>query len=192
MDVYSPVQTEKDRTALLRQFIPTLPASLRGNPTWQVSLNSQGFRDEDFSEEKTPSSFRILCLGDSWTFGANVDQKNTYPQNLQAMLRAEFPEAEFEVLNLGVLACSSYQGLELLKRKGLDLKPDMVLIGFGMNDGSVAGYRDKDIANNRSSTTLLKRVRKVLKKIECHKLLRFLIQTTNYKSRSTGEGGDPL
>jgi hypothetical protein len=94
MDVYSSVQTEKDRTALLRRFIPVIPDSLRENPVWQVSLNSQGFRGVDFSEEKTALSFRIICLGDSWTFGANLDQKEAYPQRLQALLRVEFPEAE--------------------------------------------------------------------------------------------------
>ena len=109
MDVYSPVHVEEDRTALLRQFIPVLPDSLSENPVWQVSLNSQGFRGEDFSEAKKPLSFRIICLGDSWTFGANVDQKEAYPQRLQSLLRAEFPDAEFEVFNLGVLAYSSYQ-----------------------------------------------------------------------------------
>jgi lysophospholipase L1-like esterase len=187
MDVYSPVPMEEDRTALLRQFIPVLPSSLRENPVWHVSLNSQGFRGVDFSREKKPHSFRILCLGDSWTFGANVDQNKAYPQRLQALLRAEFPDAEFEVFNLGVLAYSSYQGLRLLKREALDLKPDMVLIGFGMNDASVAGYRDKDIHCNKSSTTLLKKIRKAFKNSECYKLMRYLIQISKHKSWSIGE-----
>jgi lysophospholipase L1-like esterase len=187
MDVYSPVHVEEDRTALLRQFIPSLPSSLRENPVWQVSLNSQGFRSADFPDEKKSSSFRILCVGDSWTFGANVDQNKAYPQRLQALLRAEFPDEEFEVFNLGVLAYSSYQGLRLLKRKALDLKPDMLLIGFGMNDASVAGYRDRDMDNYKSSTTLIKKVGKVLKKSECFKLAKYINQIRKHKSWSIGE-----
>lgn len=74
IDVFSPVDREEDRTSLLRQFIPTIPASLRKNPAWEISLNSQGFRDDEFPAKKLPSVFRIVCLGDSWTFGSNVGQ----------------------------------------------------------------------------------------------------------------------
>jgi hypothetical protein len=80
MDVYSPVELEEDRTALLRQFFPVIPPSLRGNPVWSVSLNSHGFRDVEFPMAKPSSAFRIICLGDSWTFGANVDQEDAFPQ----------------------------------------------------------------------------------------------------------------
>jgi lysophospholipase L1-like esterase len=187
MDVYSPVQVEEDRTALLRQFIPVLPVSLRGNPVWEVSLNSQGFRDEEFPKERQSSSFRIICLGDSWTFGANVDQENAYPQRLKALLRAEFPEAELEVFNLGVLAYSSYQGLKLLKTEALDLTPDMVLIGFAMNDGSIAGYRDKDMSGYEDTITVVKKARKLLEKSECYKLVRYFAQVIRHKHWSIGE-----
>ena len=54
-------------------------------------------------------------------------------------------------MNFGVLGYSSFQGLELLKRRVLDLQPDVVLIGFGMNDSEVAGYRDKDVGQRRGA-----------------------------------------
>jgi lysophospholipase L1-like esterase len=187
MDVYSPVREEKDRTALLRQFLPVLPASLKGNPVWKVSLNSQGFRDKEFPRRKSSSAFRILCLGDSWTFGANVDQENAYPQRLEALLKEEFPRADFEVFNLGVLAYSSHQGLDLLKRKVNEMAPDFVLIGFGMNDASVAGYRDKDMSRYQVQSAMREKAVRVLKKIEVYKLLRYLSQVTRHKPGTIGE-----
>jgi lysophospholipase L1-like esterase len=39
---------------------------------------------------------------------------------------------------------SSRQGLELLRRRVLALDPDVVVIGFGMNDSVVAGWHDAD------------------------------------------------
>ena len=102
VDVFSPVWREEERTSLLRQFFPEIPTSLRRNSVWEISLNSGGFRDVEFSEGKASSTFRIICLGDSWTFGTNVGQRESYPQQLQALLRREFPETNVEVLNLGV------------------------------------------------------------------------------------------
>ncbi len=136
IDVFSPVSTEEDRRVQLRAFFPSLPDSSRNNPAWQISLDSEGFRDQEFVDQKTSSAFRIVCLGDSWTFGANVGQDQAYPQQLQRLLRQGFPQANFQVLNMGVLGYSSFQGLELLRKQAITLHPDLVLIGFGMNDGT--------------------------------------------------------
>jgi lysophospholipase L1-like esterase len=188
MDVYSPVREEKDRTALLRQFVPVIPAALKGNPLWNVSLNSQGFRDKEFPRRKSPSVFRILCIGDSWTFGANVDQEKSYPQRLEGLLKEEFPQMNFEVFNLGVMAYSSHQGIGLLRRVADEMAPDFVLIGFGMNDASVAGYRDKDMSGDSPQGAMLgRKAVRVLEKIETYKLLRYLSQVMRNKPGTIGE-----
>jgi lysophospholipase L1-like esterase len=187
MDVYSPVREEKDRATLLRQFLPFLPESLKGNPVWNVSLNSRGFRDREFPRRKSPTVFRILCIGDSWTFGANVDQQKAYPQRLEGLLKEEFPQAEFEVFNLGVLAYSSHQGIELLRRMASEMAPDLVMIGFGMNDASVAGYRDKDMSTHRLQGATRRKAVRVLEKSETYKLLRYLSQVARHKSGTMGE-----
>lgn len=57
-----------------------------------------------------------------------------------------------EVFNLGVLGYSSFQGVNILKAHALALEPDLVVIGHGMNDASVAGYRDKDVAGPTAAT----------------------------------------
>ena len=44
LDVFSPVRAAADRIALLRRFIPTIPDEFRNNPTWEIRLNSEGFR----------------------------------------------------------------------------------------------------------------------------------------------------
>src|SRR5262249_48107744 len=145
-------------TAFLRQFFPIIPASLRGNPRWEISLNSVGFRDDEFPVSKLSSSFRVVCLGDSWTFGANVGQDRTYPFRLKTLLREAFPRATFEVLNLGVLGYTSYQGLELLRRTAIGLQPDLVVIGYGMNDATLNHGRDRDLSKQSWRTTEIKRI----------------------------------
>src|ERR1700733_1375899 len=79
VDIFSPAHSEQDRTALLRRFVPSLPTEFRDNPTWTIALNSEGYRSEDFPATKPQSTVRIACIGDSWTFGMNVDQDRTYP-----------------------------------------------------------------------------------------------------------------
>ncbi len=187
MDMFSPAWTEEERVSLLRRFLPVVPASFKGDPVWEMSLNSEGFRDGEFPRAKPPSVFRILCLGDSWTFGANVEQERAYPQQLRALLAREFPGANFEVLNLGVLGYSSYQGLELLRRRGVTMTSDLVVIGFAMNDAKMAGYRDKDIPAGHAGPGIAERIANMLDQFESYKLLRYLALVLKDKPKSVRE-----
>jgi lysophospholipase L1-like esterase len=177
LDVFSPVHREQDRIALLRRFVPTVPAEFRDNPTWDVRLNSDGFRGDEMPVTPQPSTVRIACVGDSWTFGMPVGQDQTYPSRLAAWLTEERPDTRYEVQNFGVLGYSSFQGLQLLKSRVLDFHPHIVVIGFGMNDSEVAGYRDKDIVGGTSRPTLMSRVTEAAKDaaqhIEGYKFLKY-------------------
>src|SRR4051812_49686912 len=44
VDIFSPAPTEASRTALLRRFLPTIPAGFDANPAGAIAPNSQGFR----------------------------------------------------------------------------------------------------------------------------------------------------
>jgi lysophospholipase L1-like esterase len=186
VDVYSPSPTEEERSSLERQFVPRLPDSLKRNPKWEISTNSAGFRTAEFTKAKPSGTFRIVCLGDSWTFGSNVDQNQAYPQQLMTSLQRNFPRANFEVLNLGVMGYSSYQGLQLLKQQALDLNPDLVLIGFAMNDSHVSGYHDEDMQGYKESRTAATTVVRLLQKSEIYKLLNYLTRSLMEKPQSIG------
>jgi lysophospholipase L1-like esterase len=185
IDIFAPTRTEQDRVSLLRRFIPRIPQSLKDNPVWQVSTNSQGFRDIEFPPVQSSRAFRIVCLGDSWTFGWNVGQEFTYPAQLKNLLKQTFPDTSFEVFNLGVGGYSSYQGLQLLKRKALALQPDLVVIGFAMNDSSALGYNDKDLASQ--SPGWGDRISGSLSGFELYKLMRYLALRLRENPRSLGQ-----
>src|SRR5439155_297621 len=173
VDVFTPIRSEADRVALLRRFRPSLPDSLAHNPTWSIALNSQGFRAREFEVPKPRGRVRVVCLGDSWTFGANVDQDQAYPQRLEKLLRRAYPAADVEVLNLGVFGYSSFQGLTLLRRHVQRLAPDVVVIGFAMNDSSVAGFRDEEVA--RTAPSPAARVGALAGRSEIVRLARYLV-----------------
>jgi len=184
VDVFSPVHTEQERTVLLRQFLPRLPDSLKGNPSWEISLNSEGFRDVEFRKQKSSSVFRIICLGDSWTFGWNVGQNQAYPQMLKSLLSRDFSKANFEVFNLGVGGYTSLNGLRLLKTIALDLNPDVIVIGFAMNEPGMAGFRDKTTPTGEESVTLLKTLSGMVNKSEFFQLLRYWALLLKWKPES--------
>jgi hypothetical protein len=86
--------------------------------------------------ERASSVFRIICLGDSWTFCWNFGSTQSYPRQLQDLLRREFPEANFEVFNLGE-GYSSFHGLRLLGNH--PKLGNLTLNKVAMYDGSTWG-----------------------------------------------------
>lgn len=97
----------------------------------RVSINSLGFRGEQVTLEKTPGKFRILCLGDSFTFGSFVNDEDTFPSLLsETFLRRGM---SVEVINGGVGGTTIIDQAYFL-RKALVLKPDLVLLTFSEND----------------------------------------------------------
>ena len=191
LDIFSPVRGEQDRLALLRQFTPTLPEAFRASPTWGIQLNSQGYRGPEIALAAAPSTIRVACIGDSWTFGMNVTEDQSYPSRLAAWLEREQPGQQYEVLNFGVLGYSSFQGVQLLKERVLPLGPSIVAIGFAMNDSSAAGYRDKDMVATSAAPTLTKRVADAVTgaalESEIYKLLKYEALVFRFRPKSIGD-----
>jgi lysophospholipase L1-like esterase len=186
VDIFAPVWSDADRVALLRRFSPWLPAAFRGNPVWRIALNGDGFRSGPIAKDKRAGSIRIACIGDSWTFGMNVNQDATYPSRLEALLKQQQPDADLDVMNFGVLGYSSFQGLQLFKQQVVDLHPDVVLIGFGMNDSEVAGYRDKDVGK-AGAPAWRDRAKAVAASSELYGLLRYLALVLRFHPQTMGD-----
>jgi lysophospholipase L1-like esterase len=116
---------------------PVNPAVF-GHPgaTWTIENDSEGFRgpERPYRDADDHEVYRILCVGDSVTFGFNVDQPDAYPRRLEALLRERHPGRQIEVVNAGVPGWSSVQGLRFLEAYGLRLRPDLVIAAHGTND----------------------------------------------------------
>jgi hypothetical protein len=90
-----------------------------------LNTNSAGFRGtREFPLERSSGSFRIAVLGDSFTFGDEVSDDETYPSQLQALL----PKAE--IINMGVHGYGHDQMLLLFEDEGIGYRPDLVILGF--------------------------------------------------------------
>jgi hypothetical protein len=90
-----------------------------------ISSNSRGIRGgSEHSYTKDRGKLRILFLGDSYTFGDEVSDNETYPDYLQQML------PDVEVINMGMSGYGHDQMLIYLKEEGVKYQPDIVILGY--------------------------------------------------------------
>jgi len=102
---------------------------------WGVSINSQGIRAYQDIQLKAENTFRIICLGDSITFGLDVDDFYTYPAQLEQILKKQIGKrVPVEVINAGVIAYSSKNCLVYLDKRLIKYQPDLVILQVGFND----------------------------------------------------------
>lgn len=98
----------------------------------EVHTTSRGLRGRERELPAADEALRILCLGDSNTFGMGVEDAETYPAQLEAELRARGREAC--VFNAGVPGYWTLQELRTLELLAPVLRPDVVVVGWLQND----------------------------------------------------------
>ena len=104
-----------------------------------LNSNSRGLRGRrEYSYEKPAGVRRLLVLGDSFTFGEDVSDDETYCHQLERLLPGT------EVLNLGVHGYGHDQMLLYFREEGVKYRPDLVVLGFLYDDmeRNLVGFRD--------------------------------------------------
>ena len=104
--------------------------------SWKI--NSLGMLDKERSIDKPKDVYRIICLGDSTT--ANSE----YVKILEGLLNKNIKAKKFEVWNCGVTGYNAIQYCRALQGKWIKYNPDMVIIGFCLNDFSVTPLVTKE------------------------------------------------
>ncbi len=122
----------------------SFPSNPRGyfdpDSTLTYTINSLGFRGRETSRRKPAGMFRIVGVGDSFTFGTGVRVEDTFLGDLEQRLAAiqptepTEPTGRFEVLNLGVMMFDTVTEVVLLREIGVGYEPDIVVICFFLND----------------------------------------------------------
>ncbi len=134
--------------AEVRQYDPLLfwsltPGGVDSNGV--LKLNSHGLRGPEISEEKK-NEYRILSLGESSTFAGRAAYEDCYSARLQKLL-GRINGRRVRVINAGVPGYTLFQGYQYLVHRGLEFKPDAVLLYFGYNDFLPVSY----LANRTTS-----------------------------------------
>ena len=80
-----------------------------------VKTNEDGFRSELSREEFLRYRDRIVVLGDSFAFGANVRQEAAFPQQMEKIFRERLGREDVAVLNAGTISYSPLLGQRIFE-----------------------------------------------------------------------------
>ncbi len=92
--------------------------------------NEIGFRSGPVA--KPTGAFRVVCVGDSWTFGMGVAEREAYPARLAALAAAA--PGRVEVWNLALPGYNTFNEVAALEYFLDRLRPDAVVLTPTMND----------------------------------------------------------
>ena len=104
-----------------------------------ISTDTHGFRQNrdqgQNAENSAPTKpFTILTLGASPSFGWGVANDETYSSQLEVALNKNSSSSRFKIWNGSMIGFSSTQGLKLFKKIAPDIKPDLILVSYVIND----------------------------------------------------------
>jgi hypothetical protein len=99
-------------------------------------INSAGLPDVEHTYEKPDGVFRILIIGDSFVESYQVNLEKSFPRLLEARLNENrsAQDPRFEVIKAGYRAWGTDQEWLYFKCEGYKYEPDLVLLGFTIND----------------------------------------------------------
>jgi len=107
-------------------------------------VGDHGWRGHAIPRAKADGRFRIVCVGDSTTFGFHCSWEDAWPSQLETVLNndGEWTRTfgRTEVLNLGVPGYGPDQSMLALKEFGLAFSPDVVIFQLCLNDFADASY----------------------------------------------------
>lgn len=129
---------DKDQTGKpLNELTTTALDSLQGNLPAVLQRMAQG------------DTVKVICYGNSITYGVDVEQvvrvDSTYPDALQAGLRAYFNNTAIHVINQGIGGWTAEQAFGASDSLVTGLSPHLVIIEFGIND-KYQGYSPESYA----------------------------------------------
>jgi lysophospholipase L1-like esterase len=97
-----------------------------------VTINREGFRGDDFSFDKPKGTVRILCVGDSMTFGWGAPQNSIFPVILEKIALEEgFP---CEVVTAAACSWNTRTEFNFFQKRGKLYNPDILLLLVVGND----------------------------------------------------------
>lgn len=90
--------------------------------------NKFGFNAKDYPLQKTPGTFRILVVGDSFNWAGGCE--GNYTALLGRMMENYYGYHRIDVISAGYPMTHTGEQLAMLKKFGLQYNPDLVILGF--------------------------------------------------------------
>lgn len=131
----------RDPSGELQYFFEPKPDITYGSelekPSWvsykySYTINKDGLNERfNYSVEKPSNVFRIIILGDSFTFGVYVNTKDNWTELLEDGLnntQSCIKNKKYEVINLGVSGYDTAYEVERYIKRGVKYNPDLLIM----------------------------------------------------------------
>ncbi len=105
---------------------------------WPIQPSQAKFLQATREKLKAGKSLKLVAFGDSITAGGDATKPELiFWKRWADDLQSRYSHARVTAVNGATGGDSTVQGLQRLQAKVLDEKPDLVLVGFGMNDHNI-------------------------------------------------------
>jgi lysophospholipase L1-like esterase len=117
-------------------FEPKANIVIKDSPIWlnktvEYTINSDNLNERyNYDTKKDNNIFRILTLGDSFTFGVNVATKNNFTEVLEDILNTKMKcnkLNKIDVINLAMMGHDIEYNIERYKIRGLKYNEDLII-----------------------------------------------------------------
>lgn len=99
-------------------------------------INNHGFRGADFEAVKPHGAVRVVCMGESSTFGYHDTDTGTYPFRLGRRFEERMPGRKIEVINGGIPHFNTNHLVAMLRNEALAWDPDALTLYCAYNDAT--------------------------------------------------------
>lgn len=80
-------------------------------------------------------ALRIICIGDSYTFGMGAVRGHSYPEQMHRILKDRLPDKALDVFNMSTPGHTSSRVREMLNEEFfMRYRPDILVVLIGLND----------------------------------------------------------
>jgi len=133
---------------LFRFLAPSLTTAVWSDRPreWYVPEGSGDQRNQIFSKSKPAGTYRVVVIGDSFTFAGKVQYDDNFAKRLERMLNLNLDHPRAEVLNWGIPGYSTEQEVPLVRKAVGEYGADLVVLEITLNDPEVEPYHSSHAA----------------------------------------------
>jgi hypothetical protein len=137
---------------LMSRPAPVFPDSRFAHRRW-IS-NSRDQRDFEYPVEKPPGTFRVIAIGDSFTYGHGAAFDDVWPKRLERYLY-DYQNVKgwrYEVLNWGKSGRATPSEVGFLKANAKQFGADLIVVGYCLNDAETETGDLRELSALREKT----------------------------------------
>jgi lysophospholipase L1-like esterase len=100
--------------------------------------------DHEHNPQKAEGTFRIVVVGDSFTYAGKVQYGDCFSKRLERLFNLNDIPEKLEVQKVGVPGYNTKQEAHLIKKYLKDYNPDLVILEITLNDAEIKPYQDSN------------------------------------------------